>query len=501
MKSVKSVIVDINGKPIERSILTEPQSSHVQSLQNIYAEHPSVRLTPRALQAILDEAEQGNLMRQADLFTDMEERDPHLFAEMQKRKRALLTVNSVVVPPPKPTPEERADAAWLGEFITELDEWEDLIIDMMDALGQGFSNSEINWMRYGPEWYPRAFDYRPASWFQLDRNNQNELLLRTDDGQGEKLRPFGWISHRHKSRSGYVARAGLMRTLSWPYIYRNLGAQSLAELLEIYGIPLRIGKYPSGIGKKEKMELMRAVTELGRYAGGIIPTEMEIEIKDAVSGSAAPHLALTEWAEKSMSKAILGGTLTTQADGKTSTNALGVIHEGVRDDLLISDFKQVAATLRRDLFYPMIVLNRRGHADPRRTPRLKSPQLEELIQRKSFAVNPPTPAPAATKSIKPGAVAALVKMLLSRNTTEDPIQRGVDAGVDKVLQSDEPADALIVLLEPALAALSRVDNEAELLAALAEAFPTMDPALLQASLGDTNTIARLIGHAAGQSNE
>ncbi|MBK5072566.1 DUF935 domain-containing protein [Budviciaceae bacterium CWB-B4] len=479
---MKSVILDITGQPIERSILKEPQSSHVRSLHNIYAEHPSVRLTPRALQSILQEAENGNLMRQADLFTDMEERDAHLFAEMQKRKRALLTVNTEVVPPPNATPEEKADAAWLSEFITELDAWEDLIIDMMDALGQGFSNQEINWTMYGKEWYPKEFIYRPASWFQLAQHDQNALLLRTDDGQGEVMRPFGWISHRHKSRSGYIARAGLMRTLSWPYIYRNLGAQSLAELLEIYGVPIRIGKYPSGIGKKEKNELMKAVTELGRYAGGIIPAEMSIELHNATSGSAVPHMALTEWAEKSMSKAILGGTLTTQADGKTSTNALGVIHNEVRNDLLISDAKQIAATIRSDLFYPMIVLNRRSYADPRRTPRLK------------FIIPEATPAqpPAATrKKYVSTVLAALVNTLKERD--QDPIQNGIDDGLDKLLQDDQTADALIALLEPAIAAATRSGDESALLGALAEAFPTMDPTLLTNSLGDTATIARLIG--------
>ncbi|MEL5367281.1 DUF935 family protein, partial [Serratia nevei] len=109
----------------------------------------------------------------------------------------------------------------------------------------------------------------------------------------------------------------------------------------IYGIPLRIGKYPEGIGKKEKNELMRAVTELGRYAGGIIPKEMEITLHQASNSSHEPFMALAEWAEKSMSKAILGGTLTTQADGKTSTNALGEIHNEVRHDLLSSDSRQL----------------------------------------------------------------------------------------------------------------------------------------------------------------
>ena len=58
-----------------------------------------------------------------------------------------------------------------------------------------------------------------------------------------------------------------------------------------------------------------------------------------------------------MSKAILGGTLTTQADGKTSTNALGTIHNEVRRDLLAADAMQLAATLTSQLLAPLCLLN------------------------------------------------------------------------------------------------------------------------------------------------
>lgn len=482
-----SIIIDINGNPILKPALREPQTSHVRGLANTFAEHPSHRLTPARLHAILIEAEQGNLIRQSDLFTDMEERDAHLFAEMQKRKRKLLTIDYEVTPPPNATPDERRDAAWLAEFVTELDAWEDLLIDMLDAVGQGFSNVEIRWEMYGREWHPAEFMHRPASWFQLDKNDQNRLLLRTDDGQGAALRPLSWIQHRHKSRSGYIARAGLMRTLCWPYIYRNFGAQSLAEMLEIYGVPIRIGKYPAGIGKPERDALMRAVTELGRYAGGIIPDSMKIELTQAASGSHAPHMALAEWAEKSMSKAILGGTLTSQADGKTSTNALGVIHNDVRRDLLISDAKQIAATVRADLFLPMLRLNRRPDTDPRRVPRLKFVIPEENAD--GTAVSAPA---AGTDALSRLLVAALTR------SSGDKAQRGIDSGIAALLNSGQPADGLVDILQPLLAATAAASGEAALLGALAESFPAADPALLARNLGDSAALARIIGYAVTQ---
>ncbi|MFU6622999.1 DUF935 family protein, partial [Pseudomonas aeruginosa] len=46
------------------------------------------------------------------------------------------------------------------------------------------------------------------------------------------------------------------------------------------------------------------------------------------------------------------------------------MHNEVRHDLLASDARQLAATLSRDLLWPLLVLNRPGSPDVRRAPRL-----------------------------------------------------------------------------------------------------------------------------------
>ncbi|MFR0876444.1 MAG: DUF935 family protein, partial [Bilophila wadsworthia] len=77
--------------------------------------------------------------------------------------------------------------------------------------------------------------------------------------------------------------------------------------------------------------------------------------------------ALISRCELGMSKAILGGTLTSQSDGAASTNALGRVHDRVRRDLTISDAMQIASTLSRQLLAPLAVLNC-GVSDPRLLP-------------------------------------------------------------------------------------------------------------------------------------
>ena len=160
----------------------------------------------------------------------------------------------------------------------------------------------------------------------------------------------------------------MFRQLVWPYLFKNYSVGDLAEFLEIYGIPVRIGKYPSGASEKEKMTLLRALVGIGHNAAGIIPNGMELDFLDAASGDPKAFELMMTWCERTQSKVILGGTLTSGADGKSSTNALGNVHNEVRKDLRSSDIRQVCSTLTRDFLYPIAVLNGLAPDGMRRCP-------------------------------------------------------------------------------------------------------------------------------------
>lgn len=363
-------ILNINGQPIDSGTLKEQQTARVSMLNQHFAAHPSRGLTPAKLARILENAELGDISAQHDLFLDMEEKDAHIYAEMSKRKRVLLTVDWDIKPPRDASASEKKLAAYAKELLTDVPNLEDVFLDALDAIGHGFACQEIEWQRLGREWVPKQITQRPQSWFRTDHATRSQIRLRDMTLDGQALQPFGWITHVHKAKSGYLARAGLHRVLAWPYLFKNYSVRDLAEFLEIYGLPLRLGTYPSGTGDDEKATLMRAVVNIGHDAAGIIPEGMAIEFKEAAKGSHDPFTAMMDWCERSQSKAILGGTLTSQADGKTSTNALGNVHNEVRHDLKVSDALQLAGTLTRDLIYPLLALNKGGITDLRRLPRL-----------------------------------------------------------------------------------------------------------------------------------
>jgi|GEM_PF-70981 len=361
---------------IDSPALTQQQSESgmIGFVNRQWEEHPARGLTPQRLHAILTNAEHGSLQNQTDLFTDMEERDAHLFSEISKRKRALLGVDWLIEPPKNASAKEKALAEEVTDWVENIPDLEDVVFNALDGIGHGYSAQEISWERLGALWLPCGIEWQQPRHFQfptlMSGLSQDEVRLRDTTVDGAELWEAGWLVHLHKAKSGYAYRAGLHRVLAWPYLFKNYAVRDLAELLEIYGLPLRLGKYPPGASRDEKMDLLRAVTQIGHNAAGIIPAGMSIDFEKAAEGTSAPHETMIKWAEMSMSKAILGGTLTTQADGKTSTNALGNVHNEVRKELTESDAKQLASTFNRGLISVMLKINY-PDLDPRRYPKFR----------------------------------------------------------------------------------------------------------------------------------
>jgi phage gp29-like protein len=367
-----STILDASGRPFKLDKAKSLQTDDVRlmGLKRTYSQHPSSGLTPASAASILQAAEQGDLIAQCELAEDIEEKDGHLYAELDKRKRALIGVDYHLVPPRNPSTQEKADTEYLQEMLEEGNWIKTLIKSISDAILKGFSMHELAWTRELGEWFVEVPEYRDPSWFMTHPERRNELRLRDTTDEGAELWPFGWIKHLHLAKSGYISRGGLVRQLIWPFIFKNYSVRDLAEFLEIYGLPLRIGQYPAGANDDEKRALLQAVMSIGHNAGGIMPKGMVMDFHSAATGQADPFDLMMTWAEKTMSKVILGGTLTSQADGKSSTNALGNVHNEVRQELRDSDLAQIAETLTRDLVAPLYALNCKSYQSHRRHPRL-----------------------------------------------------------------------------------------------------------------------------------
>lgn len=372
-----------DGQPLDSSALrnelarqnTDPQTAHVAQIWREFENHPGRGLTPAKLRALLVNGERGDLGVQADLADDMEEGDAHLFAELDKRRGAVTRLEWSIEPPKDASAAEKSLAAEVAEWFDEIDV-ETVLADATDAILKGFAAQELFWDVHERVMLP-SFVARPQRWFTVDGTRET-LLLRNpaaDPGQansasqhvnhaalpaptvnGEPLRPMSWWVHRHRAKSGYVARGGLLRVLAWPYLYKAYAQRDFGEFLEIYGLPLRIGKYPTGASDQEKMALLQAVTSLGHNAAGIIPMGMALEFQNAAQGQRDPFLAMLQYCDAAESKALLGQTLSA-SEGQNGTQALGTVHNEVRHDIRDADCRQIGRSMR-ELIERMVRVNK-----------------------------------------------------------------------------------------------------------------------------------------------
>lgn len=312
-------------------------------------------LAPSRLAAAFAAADQGQITEQAALFELVEEQDPHLFSEMAKRRRAVTGLGWQLQPRDDADASELRRTGELADMLKSIPRFEDAQYDLTDAIGKGFAALEIEW-KAGSTWLPQNLLWVPQRMFRIDRNTGALQFLKL--GMPQALRPWGWIIHEHRAKSGYIEQAALFRVLAWTYAYKAYNVQDMQRFLEVYGMPLRLGKYPGGAPAQQRAELLRAVRNIGQDGAGIVPNTMSIDFVQAkMAGTVSDFLSAIEYWERKQSLAILGGTLTSQADGKTSTNALGAIHDKVRREIMLHDVNQITPGINHQLIRPIALIN------------------------------------------------------------------------------------------------------------------------------------------------
>ena len=331
----------------------------VQTIRDRYSSYPSQGLTPQRLATIFKEADQGDIIRQAELFEEMEEKDLHLGGVLQTRKLAVTGLDWEILPA-SDSDEDKKIAAAAVEMIEYLENFEEALMDMMDAIGKGFDTQEIMWdMSEGQIWakeikwiHQRRFTFNTPT-ILLD---YPRLLTIDDPVWGEELIPNKFIMHKYRARSGATSRGGLLRPCAYMYLFKNYDLKDWLVFNELFSVPMRVGKYKPGSSEEEKNALKKAVFNLGVDAAAVISDNMIIEILESkLRGDTKTFVDFAEYCEKGMSKTVLGHT----GSAESTPGKLGGddASENVRHDLLESDAKSVMKTLKFQLLKPWAMFN------------------------------------------------------------------------------------------------------------------------------------------------
>lgn len=338
--------------PLPRPKIREIAVAHVTDK---YSEYPSNGLTPVKLAEILREADAGDVLRQMELFEEMEEKDPHLFSQLQTRKNAVTGLDFEIIPF-SDDPRDKEIAAFIEEQLGSIEGFEDIENDLLDAIGKGFAVSEIMWGYDEGHVVVTQIKSRHQKRFFWDGLDDSFKVRTQEHTEGLPLPANKFIVHKYKARSGHTSRAGILRVVAWMYLFKNYDLKDWVSFAEVYGLPLRLGKYAPGASEADKLALMQALIQIGADAAGIIPDGTTIDfITTEKTGSTDLYERLARYCDEQISKAILGQTLTSDSGG--GSYAQSKTHNEVRHDLIVADCKALASTLRRDLIRPLCIFN------------------------------------------------------------------------------------------------------------------------------------------------
>jgi phage gp29-like protein len=387
-------LYDAYGREVDTGMLREEQAAPTMAgVRNIYSVmHPSIGLTPERLTGIMQQAEFGDPYLYLELAEEMEEKDLHYLAVLGTRKNAVAQLDLIVRAASSGAEDQRA-AAMVREMICEGPiQLDSVLFDVLDAVGKGFSATEIMWDTSGREWFPAQLKWRDPRWFAFDWISGEEVLVRTLKGEmipvegdaaaaqpthfgGEgilsslrggigiqpmtaPLAPYKFVTHFAKAKAGLPIRGGLARAAGWSYLFKNYILKDWVTFAEVFGQPLRVGKYHPGASEKDKQALLSAVSRIGTDAAAIMPESMVIEFTEAhQNGGSELYQNFCQYLDAQVSKAVLGQTLTTEMPPSGGSRAAAQVHEGVRRDIMNADARRLAATLARDLVRPIVELN------------------------------------------------------------------------------------------------------------------------------------------------
>lgn len=337
-----------------RDLKTEIARPSQTGLRSVWQWRPLASLTPAQVADILRRASMGDAHDFLLAADDIREKDLHYRAVLQTRQLAVAGMPVDIQPKDESRAAKRA-ADLVRELLGEQDIGA-LVAHLMDAVAKGFAVAEIVWDTSGSVWAPREIIAREAHWFRFDADTGRLLRLMDGSAEGAEIPPYRMILHAPPLAAGIPLLGGVARSALWAWVFKSYAMRDWARFCELFGQPIRVGKYHQGASPDDVAVLKQAAFSLGSDAAAVIPQEMALELVESGSKSASADLyhKLIDYLDRQVSKAVLGQTMTTD-DGASLSQAR--VHNEVRMDLLHADVRALAATLRRDLIAPIVRLN------------------------------------------------------------------------------------------------------------------------------------------------
>ena len=303
-----------------------------------------------------------------EIFDEMEN-DSHIWANVTARKAGVKS-KRWDIKPAGTEPKDCEIAKFVKDNLLKLDMFK-IMGQMLDAIFRGINGHEIIWQELNGKWLVKELKNKGQKPFVFSPDGTLKYRNYYTGYMPEDLpeRKIVLVRHEDKGEENpYGTR--VFSKCYWSWVFKKNGWKFWAIYCEKYGMPHALGKYPSGLSKEERDLFINALSEIILDSVTAVEKSMDLELiepKNANGGLV--HKEFLESANKEISKAILGQTLTTEV-GDNGSYAASKTHENVKNEIIEADAEMIMGAINTELIpwlvdynfgvqnnYPKFVIN------------------------------------------------------------------------------------------------------------------------------------------------
>ncbi len=300
------------------------------------------------------------------LYRDLEEKDGQISSALETRKDGVLRRERKIVAASSSAADQRR-AQFAREVFAAIPNFENLLCELLDAAGYGFTLAEILWEQEGSTVFIRDLKPRPQELFSFgDPGRPQTGALRFSNRslvagrQSLALPDHKFLVYSFHPRHGNRRGRPLLRRVFWASWFKRQDLKFWLKFIE-KGTGSVVVRYPQGASDQDKQRALEAAEAIHSETAVAIPENFQIAselLNAARTGDTNVFLALADQlCNNEIARVILGQTLTQRGSEGGGSRALGEVHQEVRFEKIAADARDLMAAINDHLLRWLFLFN------------------------------------------------------------------------------------------------------------------------------------------------
>ena len=279
--------------------------------------------------------------------------DPDIIGLMQKR----LSLPYYLVTSITPASDSNSDkniAKFVYDVITDIVSSE-VLTNIQKANFFRFSVLQLHWEINSGKYIPTHISNLPRTSFEFHPDSDELMIYDADNEKFSEIPENSSVIAISKFTKKNLP-ISLIRIIRKFTVIKLFSILDWSAFNEIYGMPLRLGKYSENSSEEDINNLYDAVSNLGSDAAAVISDKDSIDFISPKNDNPLTYEKLYQTCKNAQSTAILGNSNISGIDKNGSYAALKILSQ-VSEDIILSDITLISEAINKYLVTPLVKFN------------------------------------------------------------------------------------------------------------------------------------------------